>query len=302
MDSPLVSIVICTYNRAKSLKNTLDSIMTMSVPEDLSWEIIVVDNNSSDNTKEIVEDFKIKTRLNVAYAFEEKRGLSNARNSGIREAKGEIIVFIDDDVIVDREWMGEIFKIVNSGKEYGMIFGQTRVYSPDLCRLSTKEVDHEETFEMPCSPWAVGNGNNMLIKRSTLDILGYFDISLGAGTKIGSAEDTDYVHRVLRSGMKIIYSPDLIVYHNHGKILPEEINRIRYNYAKGRGAFYCKYILRNDVFAFKLFIREVITEVRRLFSNVKNRRNYRVSMRNLKGVLYGFMLRIIEEMKKLRKA
>lgn len=291
----LISIVLATRNRSDKLRNALNSMREMYIPELMSLEIIIVDNLSTDNTRYVSELFIESSNMNVRYVFEEKKGLSYARNSGIREAKGEIIVFIDDDVIVDRKWMVEIFKIVNSGKEYGMIFGQTRIYSPDLCRLSTKEVDHEETFEMPCSPWAVGNGNNMLIKRSTLNKVGYFDISLGAGTKVGSAEDTDYVHRVLRSGMKIIYSPDLIVYHDHGRILPEEIKRIRYNYAKGRGAFYCKYILRNDMWAFKLFMREV----RRLFRGVKNRRNYRVLMLNMKGLMYGFMIRIIEETKRI---
>lgn len=287
-----ISIIIPTCNRSDSLIRALNSLRDMDVQECISLEIIIIDNNSDDDTKYISEKFIKSAHFNIRYVFEKRRGLSYARNRGINEAKGEIIVFIDDDVIVEKEWIAAIFKFVNSGKECGMIFGQTKIYSPDLYKLSTKESDFEEIFESPVIPWNVGNGNNMIIKRSTIKQVGYFDISLGAGTKIGSAEDTDYVHRVLTSGIKIIYSPTCIVYHDHGRILPRQIRKIKYNYAKGRGAFYFKHIIRFDIWALKLFY----IEIKNLYGPLKNR-NGKELMLNLKGLLYGIVLRLIDEVK-----
>ena len=97
-----ISIIICTYNRSESLKRTLQSLKEMSVSDDIEWELLIVDNNSTDNTREAVNDFTKTSGLNCRYVFESKQGLSNARNRGVKEACGEIIAFTDDDVIVDK--------------------------------------------------------------------------------------------------------------------------------------------------------------------------------------------------------
>ena len=80
----MISIIICTCNRGNSLKQTLISIGEMSVPSDISWELIVVDNNSTDATAEVIEEFARESGLNVRYVFERNQGLSHARNAGIK--------------------------------------------------------------------------------------------------------------------------------------------------------------------------------------------------------------------------
>ena len=77
-----ISVVICTYNRSRDLDNVLKSLALQQVPDDLIWEIVVVDNNSKDDTKDVVEDFKLTTPIPVTYSSEEKQGLSHARNRG----------------------------------------------------------------------------------------------------------------------------------------------------------------------------------------------------------------------------
>ena len=84
---------------------TLNSIEEMNVQSDLEWELIIVDNNSIDETKELIKEYKINSRINIRYIFERKQGLSYARNRGIKKAKGRIIVFTDDDIMVEKSWL-----------------------------------------------------------------------------------------------------------------------------------------------------------------------------------------------------
>jgi len=97
------TIVICSRNRAKSLARTLESIAAMDVPDRTSWEVLVVDNGSTDDTRAVVDSFK--TTLPIRYALEPEAGVSHARNLAVVEAAGEYIVWTDDDVLVDRAWL-----------------------------------------------------------------------------------------------------------------------------------------------------------------------------------------------------
>src|SRR5262245_61059320 len=101
----MISIIICTYNRAEDLGNFLLSLayqkgLNSSVP----WEIVVVDNNSSDGTRTVVDDIRKSKGLNLRYLFEEQQGKSFAMNTGVAQAQGDILAFSDDDVIADPSW------------------------------------------------------------------------------------------------------------------------------------------------------------------------------------------------------
>jgi len=101
-----ISVIICTYNRSNSLADTL-LCLTKQTYESENWELIVVDNNSNDNTKEIISELS-KQLPNLTYKFEPQQGLSYARNLGINSAKGEIIAFTDDDVLPEKDWLVQI--------------------------------------------------------------------------------------------------------------------------------------------------------------------------------------------------
>lgn len=96
------SVIIATYNRADELPRTLESLKKLEADE--PWEVIVVDNNSSDNTREVVEGVK-SFPVPLRYIFEKEQGRSAALNAGIRAAQGEILAVTDDDVRVDPHWL-----------------------------------------------------------------------------------------------------------------------------------------------------------------------------------------------------
>ncbi|MGA7867880.1 MAG: glycosyltransferase, partial [Stellaceae bacterium] len=94
-----ITIAICTFNRAEALSQTLESLMVMSVPNDISWEVLIVNNNSTDHTDDVISEYV--GRLPVRRELEPQAGKSNALNRAIDVAKGDYIVWIDDDVLVD---------------------------------------------------------------------------------------------------------------------------------------------------------------------------------------------------------
>jgi glycosyltransferase involved in cell wall biosynthesis len=98
-----ITVLICTRNRAAQLRNVLESAAQMDVPAGLRWELLLVDNGSSDNTAEVAMSFH--PRLPIRVAREDAAGLSHARNRGVAEARGDYICWTDDDVLIDRDWL-----------------------------------------------------------------------------------------------------------------------------------------------------------------------------------------------------
>src|SRR5512135_3394307 len=111
MDQPRASVIICTWNRAKSLAVTLESIERSELPASVSWEVLIVDNNSKDDTKAVFEQFQRRQPQRYRYVFEPRQGKSFALNTAIDNARGAILVFTDDDVTVDPHWLAETVAI-----------------------------------------------------------------------------------------------------------------------------------------------------------------------------------------------
>src|SRR5262245_27749696 len=105
---PEISVIVCTFNRATRLALALRALARVSVPDGLAWELIIVDNNSTDETARIVREFAALSGLRVRYLFETRQGLSFARNTGIASAEGRIIALTDDDVLVEPNWIASI--------------------------------------------------------------------------------------------------------------------------------------------------------------------------------------------------
>jgi glycosyltransferase involved in cell wall biosynthesis len=117
MDRGLISIIICTGNRAPALRQSLFSLDEIKIADTRKVELIIVDNASSDDTSVAVQHFKPRA-MNVKYAYELKRGLSNARNAGLAHAQSEFILFTDDAVFSAEEWLERSFTIYDLSAQY----------------------------------------------------------------------------------------------------------------------------------------------------------------------------------------
>ena len=114
MPADSVSVIVCTYNRSGSLLDTLDSLANMVVSKSVDWEVLVVDNNSTDDTKKITEAFIDRGNHHFRYLLEPVQGLSFARNRGINTSGGRILAFTDDDVLVDKNWLMKIIETIDA--------------------------------------------------------------------------------------------------------------------------------------------------------------------------------------------
>jgi glycosyltransferase involved in cell wall biosynthesis len=214
-----ISVIICTYNRFESLRRMLKSFTEIVNPEAFSWELIVVDNNSKDKTQIILEQYKKHSKVNLQYVFEEKQGLSRARNRGIQHAKGNIIAFTDDDIIVDKYWLFNIHKVL---KEYqvssvgGKILPlwdipKPRWLIPELYGMLAL-LDLGEKPLYLNYPFIFGA--NIAVQAKMFKKYGLFNENLGrVGKKLFSHEELDFLLRLHNGGEKILYHPDILVHH-----------------------------------------------------------------------------------------
>ena len=114
-----ITVILCTYNRCESLTKALASIALSRLPESVSWEVLVVDNNSRDQTGDVVADFCRRYPGRFRYLFESHPGKSYALNSGIAEAQGDVLAFTDDDVTVEPMWLQKLTAPLLSGEWSG---------------------------------------------------------------------------------------------------------------------------------------------------------------------------------------
>lgn len=253
----MVSVIVCTRNRASSLRLALQSLAAMEIAPGIAWELIVVDNGSQDATREVVEEFARATGLDIRYAFEAALGISHARNRGLREARGEIIAFTDDDVQVDRSWLREILAEFDADPDLALLLGRTLPRPSGLAPLAVKESTERTYYLHPGSPRGIGYGNNMALRVSTAAIVGLFDVALGAGTPQGGCDDVDYIYRVLCARAKVLYSPAPLVYHCHDRTTPEAVRTLQLSYTRGWGGLLAKFALRGDRRMARLLLSEV---------------------------------------------
>jgi GT2 family glycosyltransferase len=134
----------------------------------------------------------------------------------------------------------------------------------------------------------------MAFSRRVFDEVGMFDIDFGAGTWSASSEDSDLLYRVYKKGLKVIYYPDVLVYHNHGRRTISQVKSLNKGYAKGRGAFYCKYILMGDIGVFKLAYSEIFSLIKRIIKGAFKGGSSGKQRLILTAILTGFTGKLIK--------
>ena len=216
------SVVVCTYNRCASLADTLEAIGRQQVSPGFRWELIVVDNNSLDDTRGAVERFAAtRPELAVRYAFEAKQGLSNARNHGIELATSEFLVFTDDDVLPAADWL---VTLVSGMRDHGC--DAAGGYIEPLWQAAPPPWLTErfhgflavrtdpEGPKVARSEEDMPFGANLAFRRAVFDQIGRFDPHLGRkGNVLAGGEEIDVLMRVVQRGGKVVYFPAARVKH-----------------------------------------------------------------------------------------
>jgi glucosyl-dolichyl phosphate glucuronosyltransferase len=217
-----LEVVIPTYNRAELLPVCLKSLQVAKIPDGLTVGITVVDNNSQDQTKQVVESWRQHFGGRLKYLFEGKQGRSAALNKGITGSESDLIGFIDDDEEIDETWY-QVAHHAFTAHEVDFIGGpyipNWEKEPPDwlpndhqgvigLVDAGNEVIPYDENYP------GILMGGNAVIKRSAIEKAGLYMTSLGrTGARLLAGEDEDMYRRLLASGAKGLYLPDLKIYH-----------------------------------------------------------------------------------------
>jgi len=215
-----VTVILCTYNRCQSLAQALESACALTMPDSDTWEVLVVDNNSTDATRELVNGFCRRYPDRFRYLFESRQGKSHALNSAVREARGDVLAFLDDDVVVDPAWLHHLVAPLK-GKQWAGVGGRTlpeQGFSPPpwLSLDSSYALGPLAIFDLGLDPAELKEppfGNNMAFKKGMLEKYGGFRTDFGPPPSKVRGEDTDFGRRVLAAGERLSYQPLAVVYH-----------------------------------------------------------------------------------------
>lgn len=197
-----VSIIVPVYNGQKTLDLCIKSLLIQGYPKQ-KYEVIVIDNNSTDNTKQIICNYP------VIYAFESKKGSYAARNKGIGLARGEIILFTDSDCVVDYNWIEKMIENLRDPK-IGAVGGKVLAYHPSTSVEKYLDVigalDNKTSINSKNPSIATANAG---IRKQVLEEVNYFDDSFISGG------DYDITWRISQLDYKIEYANEAIIYHIH---------------------------------------------------------------------------------------
>ncbi|MEO6002499.1 MAG: glycosyltransferase family 2 protein [Opitutus sp.] len=211
-----VSLILCSRNRAEQLKATLESIRNVIIPAGCTVEVLVVDNASTDETLNVIKAAQKENPL-LRTTREPRAGLSHARNTGLRETTGEVIVFTDDDVRVRPSWLAEITRKIFTGSADavagGVVFPDHLNTALTVPGLSSRRAWFASTEHLDPDQPATMVGANMSFHRRVLDRIPMFETELGAGG-LGFGEETLFSKQLLADGFRLKGSLDTTVEHH----------------------------------------------------------------------------------------
>ncbi len=198
-----ISIVIPVHNAGKTIAQTIESCLNQNYPRE-DWEIIAVDDGSTDNTAEILKKYPVK------YIFQENSGPAKARNNGWQNAQGEIIFFTDSDCVVPRDWVSSLLLEYNS-EEISGAGGSYKILNPDnLLAACIQEEIITRHLRMRRETNYLGSFN-LSLRKNILSKIGGFDQSF----RMATSEDRELSYRIIKSGGKLVFNREIRVAHFH---------------------------------------------------------------------------------------
>ncbi len=254
---PDISIILCTYNRAQHLAGSLASFsQAIQYAADVTVEVVLVNNNSTDDTLERLNNWAAQQSFATHVVTETKKGLGAARNAGLRTATGNILCFTDDDCHLEENYFSTLANLYKSDNKPVFRGGQVLLGNPeDMPYTIRTETQPEELTNITNQIHGFIHGCNMAFPRTIYESVGMFDERYGAGTPFISGEDTDYIIRSYRRGFRVTYTPELVVHHFHGRNTEDSIIKLFRGYYAGNGALYGKYLFYRPIM--RIFIRRL---------------------------------------------
>lgn len=216
-----ITVILCTYNRCQSLAKALGSVAVSTFEKSVAWEVIVVDNNSNDHTRDVVEEYCRQYPGKFRYVFEPRQGKSFALTTGIHNAQGQILAFMDDDVIVEPGWLQNLTANLNGDQWVGAggrILPEQPFSPPSWLPLETRyALAPFALFDLGPEPGRLAEapfGTNMAFQRKLFAKYGGFRTDLGPCPGSGVPnEDTEFGQRILAAREPLRYEPSAVVYH-----------------------------------------------------------------------------------------
>ncbi len=253
-----LALVVCTRNRAHQMRKCLDHLDALPLMP--SWQLVMVDNGSTDETASVIDEFRQRSRHEVTHVLEPTPGLGRARNSGWMAAEAPIVSFTDDDCYPDHDFIAAVLSAFDADPTLGFLGGRIVLYDPTDYPITVQE--HPDRIELPPGrfvPAGLIQGANFSMRRAALESIGGFDNRFGAGA-LFACEDVDAVTRASADGWAGAYDPAPLVYHHHGRKTSVEADRLMREYDRGRGAYYMKCLLnpRTRASALRCWVRRII--------------------------------------------
>ncbi len=218
-----VSVIIPNYNRADVIGLTLERLCQQTIAVD-QFEVIVVDDGSQDQSSKIIASFQV--RLNLQYVYQQNKGVAAARNLGVSQAKGYIIIFLDCDEMPETNFLEQHWK-AHQANPHCLVNGQIRTWPNPQRPWYDQVIDPDSVMSYGnlsgSIPFYLAIGGNLSIQRDSFLDLGGFDEEFpGAG-----CEETEFVYRATQAGYSFLYCQAAITYHNHPRSLNQRINQQR---------------------------------------------------------------------------
>ena len=237
---PKIALVICTRNRAKRLDTFFESLGRLKC--DCSWDLVIVDNGSTDDTSRRLKTFAANFPGRVILTTEPQAGLGRARNRGWRATEAPIIAFTDDDCYPEANFLNDVLAVY-ADQTVGFSGGRILLHDSTDARITIYDHPTEQIYYAGgFIAGGVIQGASMAFRRQALVDIDGFDDNLGAGTPF-AFEDVDAELRALAAGWKGKYDPRSVVYHHHGRKPGIEVDALIRAYEIGRGAYFAKCIL-----------------------------------------------------------